>query len=51
MDRCGGPEVLRLAELPMPVPGPGEVLIKVAYAGVNPAIFAASFACSYSFLM
>lgn len=37
MDRCGGAEVLRLAELPMPAPGPGEVLIKVAYAGVNPA--------------
>lgn len=31
----GGPEVLRLAERPMPVPGPGEVLIKVAAAGVN----------------
>lgn len=31
----GGPEVLRLVELPDPEPGPGEVLIRVAYAGVN----------------
>jgi len=31
----GGPDVLRLAERPMPVPGPGEVLIKVVAAGVN----------------
>ena len=34
-DAPGGPEVLRLEELPVPRPGPGEVLIKVAYAGVN----------------
>ena len=32
---AGGPEVLRLATLPVTVPGPGEVLIKVAAAGVN----------------
>ena len=31
----GGPEQLVLAELPDPVPGPGEVLIDVAYAGCN----------------
>ena len=31
----GGPEVLRLAERPQPVPKPGEILIKVAAAGVN----------------
>jgi len=31
----GGPEVLRLGTRPVPVPGPGEVLIKVAAAGVN----------------
>jgi putative PIG3 family NAD(P)H quinone oxidoreductase len=31
----GGPEVLQLAERPVPAPGPGQVLIKVAYAGVN----------------
>jgi NADPH:quinone reductase len=31
----GGPEVLRLVERPMPQPGPGEVLVRVAAAGVN----------------
>ena len=31
----GGPEVLRLAERDVPVPGAGEILIEVAYAGVN----------------
>jgi NADPH2:quinone reductase len=31
----GGPEVLRLAERRQPQPGPGEVLIKVAAAGIN----------------
>ena len=31
----GGPEVLRPEQLPVPRPGPGEVLVKVAYAGVN----------------
>ncbi|MCP4826647.1 MAG: NAD(P)H-quinone oxidoreductase [Shimia sp.] len=31
----GGPEVLRMTQRPVPQPGPGEVVIKVAYAGVN----------------
>ncbi len=31
----GGPEVLRPTERPRPEPGPGEVLIEVAAAGVN----------------
>jgi NADPH2:quinone reductase len=31
----GGPEVLRLAELPIPQPGPGQVLIRVEAVGVN----------------
>ncbi|HXZ02504.1 MAG TPA: NAD(P)H-quinone oxidoreductase [Stellaceae bacterium] len=31
----GGPEVLRPASRPMPLPGAGEVLIKVAAAGIN----------------
>ena len=31
----GGPEVLQPVERPLPKPGPGEVLIKVAAAGVN----------------
>jgi putative PIG3 family NAD(P)H quinone oxidoreductase len=33
----GGPEVLRLEEVPDPVAGPGEVLLEVAAAGVNRA--------------
>ena len=32
---AGGPEVLRPETLPIPVPGPGEILVKVAFAGVN----------------
>jgi len=31
----GGPEVLRLTTRPRPRPGPGEVLLRVAAAGVN----------------
>lgn len=37
MNRVGGPEVLEWQELPTPEPGPDEVLIRIAYAGVNPA--------------
>ena len=33
--QAGGPEVLELAEVDRPVPGPGQLLIKVAAAGVN----------------
>lgn len=32
---AGPPEDLELAELPQPVPGPGEVLVQVRAAGVN----------------
>jgi putative PIG3 family NAD(P)H quinone oxidoreductase len=32
---AGGPEVMKLAEGPAPTPGPDEVLIEVAWAGVN----------------
>jgi NADPH2:quinone reductase len=35
MTEFGGPEVLKLSELPAPVPGPDEVLIKVTRAGMN----------------
>jgi NADPH2:quinone reductase len=35
ISKPGGPDVLRAAERPTPVPGPGEVLIKVVAAGVN----------------
>ncbi|MGA3134740.1 MAG: quinone oxidoreductase [Terracidiphilus sp.] len=31
----GGPEVLQLAELPIPQPGPGQLLIRVEAIGVN----------------
>lgn len=35
-DAYGGPEVLRLANLPRPVPGNGQVLVRLAAAGVAP---------------
>lgn len=31
----GGPETLRLAEVPEPEAGPGQILVRQAYAGVN----------------
>lgn len=33
--RYGGPEVLRMEDLPMPSPAPGEVLVKVEATSVN----------------
>jgi NADPH2:quinone reductase len=33
----GGPEVLRLDEVPDPAPGPGQVLVEIKAAGVNPS--------------
>jgi NADPH:quinone reductase-like Zn-dependent oxidoreductase len=35
VDRCGGPEVLRVVEEDDPRPGPGEVRIRVLAAGVS----------------
>jgi len=35
MTEFGGPEVLKLAELPTPEPGPQETLIRVTRAGLN----------------
>jgi NADPH2:quinone reductase len=35
MTEFGGPEVLTLSELPVPIPGPDEVLIRVTRAGLN----------------
>ena len=32
----GGPEELKFEERPDPVPGPGEVLVRVAATSVNP---------------
>lgn len=34
-EEYGGPEVLHPVEVPEPVPGPGEVSIDVAWAGIN----------------
>ena len=31
----GGPEAMRLEELPLPAPGPGQLLVEVKVAGVN----------------
>lgn len=33
--KAGGPEVLQMTQRPMPVAGPDQVVIKVAFAGVN----------------
>lgn len=35
IEKHGDPEVLKLDSMPVPEPGPGEVLIRVAAAGVN----------------
>src|ERR1700712_2765195 len=34
-DQPGPPEVLRPETVPVPIPGEGQVLVKVVYAGVN----------------
>ena len=34
--KYGGPEVLKFEDYPDPVPGAGEVLVRVAAASVNP---------------
>jgi NADPH:quinone reductase-like Zn-dependent oxidoreductase len=36
IDRFGGPEVVEVLDVPMPSPGAGEVLVRVAAAGVAP---------------
>ncbi|MFE4369111.1 quinone oxidoreductase family protein [Streptomyces sp. NPDC056835] len=35
VEQRGGPEVMTWTELPDPVPGPGEVLVRLGVAGVN----------------
>jgi len=32
----GGPEKLQLEEVPNPKPGPGQIVVKIEAAGVNP---------------
>ena len=36
VQQYGGPEVLKFEDYPDPVPGPGEVLVRVAATSVNP---------------
>jgi len=36
IEQYGGPEVIKIAEIDRPVPGPGELLIKVFATSVNP---------------
>jgi NADPH:quinone reductase-like Zn-dependent oxidoreductase len=36
IDRFGGPEVVEVQDVPVPSPGAGEVLVRVAAAGVAP---------------
>ncbi len=36
VNELGGPEVLRLEEVPDPKPGPGQVAVRIKAAGVNP---------------
>jgi NADPH2:quinone reductase len=35
VEQPGGPEQLRIVEMPKPEPGPGQALVKIAAAGVN----------------
>jgi NADPH2:quinone reductase len=35
ISETGGPEVLKLVEMPIPEPGPGQVLIRIEATGVN----------------
>jgi NADPH2:quinone reductase len=35
MTKTGGPEVLEFGDAPMPVPGPGQALVKIGASGIN----------------
>src|SRR5215470_8239689 len=35
-DEYGGAEVLKVVDVPRPIPGPGQVLVQVKAAGINP---------------
>ena len=39
LERYGGPEGSRLMEVPAPMPGPRDILVKVRAAGLNPVDF------------
>ena len=34
---AGGPEVLRIEDLPPRDPGPGEVRVRIRFSGINPS--------------
>src|SRR5215813_5327328 len=36
IETTGGPDVIRVGELPTPKPGPGEALVRVAASALNP---------------
>lgn len=36
MHHYGGPDVLRYEDVPVPAPGPGEVLLRIAGTSFNP---------------
>ena len=36
IEKTGGPEVIQVGELPVPTPGPGELLVEVKVSGLNP---------------
>lgn len=36
IEQTGVPDVIRIGELPKPVPGPGQVLVRIAASSVNP---------------
>lgn len=36
LDTTGGADVIRIGEVPTPVPAPGQALVRVAWAGLNP---------------
>jgi NADPH:quinone reductase-like Zn-dependent oxidoreductase len=36
VNQLGGPEVLQVGEAELPIPGPGEVLVRVLAAGAGP---------------
>ena len=35
IEQPGGIDAMRYGDFPTPQPGPGEVLVKIAYSGVN----------------
>src|ERR1700745_2158008 len=39
LTRYGGPDAMKLRDVPRPSPGPGEVLIHIYAAGLNPIDF------------